>query len=281
MQKRNIVWLASYPKSGNTWFRAFLSALKTGDAGVDINNLKDSAFFAKRDTFEEFTDLDSRYLYHGEVKQLLPDVYRAFSNESETIQYLKIHQAYTFNNDNEPLIPSSATRAALYFIRNPLDIAGSLANHMAKSMDEAIEMMNDSSSLLANQPGNHNTHRQLRQELLSWSAHAESWTSQDKFPLLVIRYEDMLSDTLAAFTKAVAFLGIDASGEQIKHAIEASSFSRLQQMEKDRGFREKNWQSQQFFRSGTMGNWKKELTPGQIERVINANHDMMKRYGYL
>lgn len=280
MQKRNIIWLASYPKSGNTWFRFFLSALLNDTDEIDLNGLKTNGIFSSREIFDACTDLDSRYLYDDEVKQLLPGVYKQLSNEVSKTQYIKVHDANTLNNSDQPIIPAEATRAAIYIIRNPLDVVASFANHMGSTIDHALKKMNDPNGSLATQRNNLNIHAQLRQVMLSWSGHVESWTYQPVFPVLVIRYEDMLTDSLSTFTKAVDFIGIESTPAKIKTAIEAADFSKLRQKEDQTGFKERTPNAKRFFRSGSSGNWINELTREQAQSVLDHHSEVMKMYGY-
>jgi hypothetical protein len=277
---KKIVWLASYPKSGNTWFRAFLTAL-LGDGDLNINEMKTDGIFSSRAIFDNCTDMDSTDLYDSEVKNLLPDVFR---HQAELYKkdklFVKIHDAYALNNNGEPIVPAEPTLCALYFIRNPLDVVGSFANHNGSTLDEAIALMNSKKGSLAKQSQNRNVNNQFKQLMFSWSGHVESWTRDLPFPVLVIRYEDMLADTLNTFTKAVKFMNINVTAQQIEHAIEGSKFEKLQQMESKDGFAEKNKRSEKFFRKGQAGNWINELTHVQVKSIIDNHAMVMERYNY-
>ncbi|MEI6679875.1 MAG: sulfotransferase domain-containing protein [Mariniphaga sp.] len=276
---KKIVWLASYPKSGNTWFRAFLSAL-LGDGDVDINDMKTDGIFSSRQIFDLCTDLDSTYLPDEEVKLLQPEVfnYLATITDKERL-FIKVHDAYTLNQSDKPIIPVESTICALYFIRNPLDVACSFANHLSGTTDEAIAVMNNPNGMLARQKENLNVNNQFRQLLLSWSEHAESWTLQTNFPVLLIRYEDMLADTRTVFTQAARFIGISADAGQIEQAISASKFSRLKQIENDKGFKESRY-GRTFFRQGESGNWKNELHSQQVDIIISNHTKLMQLHNY-
>jgi hypothetical protein len=282
--QKKIVWLASYPKSGNTWFRAFLTAL-LGDGSLDINMMKTDGIFSSRSIFNDATDIDSTYLYDDEVKQLLPEVFtEVISHYDKPRLFVKVHDAYSKNSSGAPIIPAGPTLCALYFIRNPLDVAGSFANHNASSIDESIALMNKPLGILAKQKrqrGEMNVNNQFSQLMLSWSGHAESWTSAEvPFPVMVIRYEDMLQDTLNTFSKAVAFVGLEKTKEEIERAVYESRFEKLKEQEQEKGFMEKNRKSESFFRSGQSGGWKKELTPEQIRSIVTAHRTVMETYGY-
>jgi len=277
---KKIIWLASYPKSGNTWFRAFLTAL-LGDGDLKINEMKTDGIFSSRAIFDNCTDMDSTELYDKEVKNLLPEV---FKHQAELYNkdklFVKIHDAYTLNSNGVPIVPEEPTLCALYFIRNPLDVVGSFANHNGSTLDEAITLMNNVRGTLAKQPKNKNVNTQFAQLMLSWSGHASSWTAGLPFPVLVIRYEDMLADPFNTFSRAVQFMKIDASASQIEKAIAETKFEKLQKQESETGFAEKNKRSERFFRKGVAGNWVNELSPEQIKSIIDNHADVMKQYNY-
>ncbi len=277
---KKIVWLASYPKSGNTWFRAFLTALM-GDGELNINQMKTDGIFSSRDIFNSLTDLDSTYLYDEEIKVIQPEIFKeaARSYEKERL-FIKIHDAYMLNKEAQPIVPTEPTQCALYFIRNPLDIVGSFANHNAATIGETIRLMNNPEGRLAKQLRNRNTNPQFRQVMLDWSGHVKSWTAKLPFPVMVIRYEDMLQDTSATFKKAVFFMGLKVPDSAILRAIDESSFVKLQEKEKKSGFNEKNKKSLTFFRSGNMGNWKNELTIEQIHSITSHHGAVMKTFNY-
>ncbi|MGZ3874703.1 MAG: sulfotransferase domain-containing protein [Mucilaginibacter sp.] len=278
---KKIVWLASYPKSGNTWFRAFLTAL-LGDGDLNINEMKTDGIFSARGIFDSCTDLDSTYLRDEEVKLLQPEVYCHLAKEYEKERlFVKVHDAYTYNELNQPIIPTPPTLCAIYLIRNPLDVVASLANHNGSTIDAAIKLMNNPKGTLARQKGNLNVNNQFSQLMLDWSGHAESWTAQTGFPVLAVRYEDMLADPLATFSRAVAFMGVDTTADKILKAIEETRFDKLKAQEAAGGFKEKNPRSESFFRSGSKGNWEKELTAAQAESILTHHADVMRKYNYI
>jgi hypothetical protein len=279
--QKKIVWLASYPKSGNTWFRAFLTAL-LNDGYLDINQIKTDGIFSSRQIFDEFTDIDSTYLYNHEVKKLQANIcsYRANFYEKECL-FIKIHDAYGYQELNLPIIPTESTLCAIYFIRNPLDIACSLASHINGTVDEAIALMNNHKKINTSSD-NINTQDQLKQRLLSWSEHVESWAiTKLPFPVLILRYEDMLTNSIACFIKALNFLGIKATHNQIETATRATRFEELKKKEIQKGFKERTSLKNLFFRKGNAGNWHTELTTLQIELIKKNHSNVMQLFNYL
>lgn len=275
-----VIWLASYPKSGNTWFRAFLTAL-FGDGEIEINHLKTDAIFSSREIFEQMCDVDSADLYDEEIRLMQPVAITALAKEQNRSLVMKVHDAYSFNSEGKPIIPGEVTHCALYLIRNPLDVAGSFANHNAGTIDDSIALMNHPNGTLAPLKPRKILNNQIAQLMYSWSGHVNSWTTLPDFPVHVVRYEDMNADPFNTFKKAISDIGWSYTDEQIAKAVEASSFEALSKQEKEKGFGEKNAKSKVFFRSGKTGNWKNELTEEQIKLIIDTHREVMERYNYL
>jgi hypothetical protein len=274
-----IVWLASYPKSGNTWMRAFLTnLLNEQDEQVDINHLKTDGIFSSREIFDSVTGIEASNLTGDEIDSLRPVIYNHLSETAEKTMYLKAHDAYTRLADGRPLFGTENARA-IYILRNPLDVAVSYANHMSKDLDTAIRLMGDKSHAMC---GNrHSLNIQLRQRLLTWSGHVESWTEQRDIPMHLIRYEDMKLDPMSAFTGVVRFLEIACSEGQIARAVELSGFSKLKALEQENGFHEKPLKVKSFFRKGEVGDWRNHLSEAQRDRLIADHGQVMRAFGYL
>lgn len=279
MDKKNIIWLASYPKSGNTWFRVFLSNLLTDSfEPVSINQLEKTPIASARNIFDEITGLSSGELSFEETDSLRPEVYKEYANSEDGMRFLKIHDAYTFLLNGKAIIPDSVTISAIYFIRNPLDVVVSFAHHSNSTNANMVKAMNNPKYAFCSKTDR--IHNQLRQKLLTWSQHVESWTGDLPFPVFVMRYEDMLNNTFETFEKAVKFLKLDKTSEQINRALEFSKFDVLKSQEKKDGFKEKAPDAGKFFRKGKAGSWKSELS-NNLADEIRANHlEIMKKYNY-
>jgi aryl sulfotransferase len=276
---KRIIWLASYPKSGNTWFRAFLANLLHPMAvPADINELEGGPIASSRQLFDEATGLSSSDLTMDEIEILRPYVYRYIAEKTDDIVFHKIHDAYTRTQEGIPLVPADASKGVLYFVRNPLDVAVSFAHHANSGFPEIARAMADDHYSFCSKTSR--LHMQLRQRLLSWSNHINSWVSQSEIPVLVIRYEDMMLNSEETFTKAVAFCGLQYTRDQVCEAISKSSFNELRKQENEKGFRERSPESQVFFRKGRIGSWKEELTQEIADIIVHDHRDMMKRLGY-
>jgi hypothetical protein len=273
-----IWWLASYPKSGNTWLRVFLASLVSGRA-ADINALPFLGSMAgERVRFDDALGIAGADLSIEQQTNLLPRAYEVWAAEAERPLYCKAHDAYHLTPAGEPVFPTAATRGAIYVARDPRAVAVSLAHFTARPVDRVIEWMDD-----PNHSFSHSTVRLytlMRQRMLRWSEHVDSWLGAP-FPVHLLRYEDMQADPHAAFAAAAAFLGLPHGSAQIATAIEAASFSRLQALESEAGFfTEKPRWAATFFREGRTDGWRRELTPEQAARIVAAHGPVMRRLGY-
>jgi len=275
-----IIWLASYPKSGNTWFRVFLTTLRGNpDAAVNINDLDSTPIASSRGIFDELTGIESSDLTPDEIDQLRPELYRQIAAEVEETQFMKVHDAFTEVAPGLPLFPASATRRALYFIRNPLDVAVSFAYHSGHGFDKMIARMANHKNAFGTKP--RQLHCQLRQKLLSWSEHVLSWVEGTGFDVRVVRFEDMKRKPLETFEDAVRFCELPHSRTQVERAIEFTAFDKLRKQEEKDGFSERSPEAEFFFRKGEIGSWRQELNREQVARIIHDHGPVMRRFGYL
>ena len=278
--KGNIYWLASYPKSGNTWTRAFIANLLNENIGaVDINMLDTGAIASGRGWVENALDFDINELSHDEIDKLRPSAYCWLSQQITVPEYHKIHDAYTLLPNGQALIPKEATKGALYIMRNPLDVAVSFAHHLGCSIDQSITNMSKSNFSFAGKSDR--SCNQLRQQLLSWSGHVTSWVDDNSLNRLVVRYEDMQVNPLNSFGKIARFLKLPSNDNQVLEALSHCRIDKLQAQEAKSAFKEKSAKAATFFRKGIVGDWQNTLTKSQINTLINDHREVMQRFGYL
>lgn len=276
--KKNIVWLASYPKSGNTWFRSFLSALLTKQE-LNLNKMYIRDVFSGKKLVEDILDTDSDSLTPQQIELYQRLTFQYLSDTSSNHLYVKIHDAFTFSAfDGLPLIPEEPTRLAIYLLRNPLDVTLSLANHLGRDYDSVIQnYINNPSGFFGN---SFTTNNQFSQPLLTWSQHVESWKTYPTFKVHFIRYEDLKTNPFEVFKEAVQLIGLNHTDDEIRAAIEATSFEKLKKIEQEKGFREKLLPASTFFFKGETGRWKQELNTKQIQQIKKINEPMMREFGY-
>lgn len=286
------IWLASYPKSGNTWLRLLLANyFAKEDKPVDINDLPiESGIASSRHAFDHLLLVDSGLLMPDEIDCLRPRVYEELAQGAEPdeeeepacpVRFVKVHDAYTLTPKGEPLLAGRrGADGAVVIVRDPRDIAPSLANHNWSTIDEAIGFMCDVASGFCVKAGKQS--RQFRQKLPGWSGHVASWLDQSDIPIHLVRYEDMMADTATVLEGVLAFADIPPTTERIRRAAEYAHFGQLRQQELERGFREapRPQPGGNFFRRGEAGAWRDELTPAQVARIEAGQARMMRRLGY-
>lgn len=271
-----IIWLASYPRSGNTWLRAFLhNLLRDPKQPYDINRLTDFTLIdADARWYAQFDPRPASQYTKEEVAALRPRVHEAMTRSFPDSIFVKTHNAL-LEDRGTALITMEHTAGAIYVVRNPLDVAISYAKHFGVSQDEAIEAMN--------RPGNETLGGQehfVYEVFGSWSQHVHSWTARPAPNLHIMRYEDMLAEPEKSFGRTAAFLGLSVTPERLRRAIANSRFDVLRRQEQKAGFKERSLKADRFFRAGSAGQWRKVLTPAQVEALVEAHREQMTRFGY-
>lgn len=272
-------WLASYPKSGNTWLRLFLESLLAQDRQLDINVLRSVGNnAANRYAFDRVLDIASSDLTDDEITRARPRQYEIEAREAQAPLLRKAHDAWRLTSAGEPLFPPGLTLGAVYIVRDPRDVAVSLAHHMNQTIDQSIQRMCDPEAVM--ERGLRRVPDQLPQLLMSWSQHARSWL-EAPVPLLLLKYENLLADPVTHFGSVAQFLQTGAAPGKIAASVEAARFERLRAIEEREGFAERPPGMERFFRRGIAGDWRNSLNSRQIRRIEIAHGDMMRRLGYL
>lgn len=271
-----IIWLASYPKSGNTWLRAVLANYEANQAvPVQINELPRFSFTDSR--ARPYVALSGRpesALTPNEIHALRARVHADFARTAARPVLVKTHNIIA-SLDDVPLITPDLTRGAIYVIRNPLDVAVSFADHFGLSLDAAIVSIGNERNAAPPTPG------KIFDFLSSWSTHVRSWVDMTAFPKCVLRYEDMAADAVRTFGQAIEFLGWPLEPARLERAIGFSSFSEMRRQEAAGGFIERSGKAERFFRQGRVGAWRETLSAAQAKSIIERHRDVMARHGYL
>ena len=273
-----IVWLSSYPKSGNTWLRTLLTNyILDGKKPAGPNQLIPVWAYGA-DAFERALGVFRQHLTPTQINNYRPIFYDLVSNENSQFVFSKIHDAYELNSKGIPIFPPSATKGAIYIVRNPLDVVLSYAHHLNMPIDQTIEHMADENAFSM---GTEYNFGQLPQRMLSWSSHARSWIGVKEYPVKVVRYEDLTANPKKVFSEIVKFSGLKHEKRRVEKAVEFSRFEIMKKKEKKEGFQEKQPTAKSFFRKGKTGEWRTKLTKVQINSIIAKHSEMMKEFGYL
>ena len=272
-----LIWLASYPKSGNTWMRTFLHNLLTNaQEPVQINKL--TQFSVGESSIRPYEYLFKKPVEDmtpEEIAKLRPLVHRELTKVSPDSVFVKTHN-YMGTWYDQPLHNMDVTAGAIYILRNPLDVVLSVQNHFALSLDEAIERLSQVG--VGTQTGDGH----VPEVHSSWSHHVASWTAHPNPQMLVLRYEDLLEAPQVHFGRTAQFLGLTPPRERLDRAIRFSSFKVLKEQEEAGGFSERpNGSTAAFFREGRSEQWREKLSPDQVRRIISDHRTQMERFNYI
>ncbi len=270
-------WLASYPKSGNTWLRAVYAAATTG-AEVDLDHLAGGGVPANRELLDTALGLATSDLTVAELEVIRPRADEVLAGlPARSVR--KVHDAFTVGAAGETIVSVAASRGAIYVLRDPRDVAVSLAVHLDRPIEFAVGRMADPEAVLGRQSGGIGAH--VEQRVGTWSGHVLSWLEQDRLPVHLLRYEDAIADPVGTFGPALRFAGLDLTEAEIAAAVERAAFGNLARQEAVHGFREGSRPSTPFFRRGQAGAWRDELPPELAAEIVRIHGPVMANYGYL
>ena len=272
-----IIWLASYPKSGNTWMRSFLhNMLTNAREPIPIDSL--SLFCLGEGNARPYMDYANKpmeELTEEDIVKFRPQVHRDLTKASPDSVFVKTHN-YLGTFHDQPIHNMDVTAGAIYILRNPLDVVLSVRHHYSTNINEAIERM----GRLGNGTKMGDGH--IPEIHSSWSHHVASWTAEPSPQKLILRYEDLLDDPQKYFKMTCSFLGLNPPQERLERAIRFSSFKVLKEQEEKEGFSERPPNATaNFFREGRADQWREELTPDQVRQIISDHRVQMQRFNYI
>ena len=294
-----IIWIASYPKSGNTWLRVFISSIiYSNDGVVNLENLKHIDQYPFISHFDGLID-DPRNINvknQNDIKKIFSNLILSQDkiNLDNKIKFLKTHfvcskiLGYNFTNyDN--------TLGVIHIVRDPRNVVTSIKNHWGhKNIDESCDFILNERQWLTYNLKNEDIKKNLLPDnsfptlISSWKSHYNYWNKIEKNYLL-IKYENLIQKPEEEFNKIVIYLenilNIKIDKKKIKNAIETSSFENLQSLEDqnkfDEGKKSKHGSKIRFFNLGKKNNWEKILQDN-IKAKIEKNFIFeMKKLGYL
>ena len=278
-----IIWLASYPKSGNTWVRSFLSAYYYSlEGNFDFKLLKKIRQFPSSEFFnEKLTSVDeaSENWIIAQKKIV----------ENKKICFLKTHNVFGAYKGKSFTTPEF-TAGAIYIVRDPRNVLTSLMNHYSLNENDALKMINSIYRNLKDQNDNDNYSNYTF--ISSWANNYNSWKNLTNINTLLIKYEDLENDRNNTFLKIIKFANKIINNEKIidnkkfKMAIETTNFDVLKKREEIEGFEEsvysvKDGKNKIFFNLGKKNNYKKLLKVKTSKTIENLFEKEMKELGYL
>ena len=281
-----IIWLASYPKSGNTWLRSIISSLLySEDGNFNFNHIYKIRQFPIRQYFEPFT---KEYQNIHELKKYWIPAQDLISLKNK-VEFLKTHHInckiddYKFTNGDNTL-------GTIYVVRDPRNLVKSFTNHYSMDANKATNFLTTQQPAFAS---GHIDTRDKNNNIFTligcWKDHYLSWTHNNN-KLLLIKYEDMLNDINKEILRIVDFIKefvkIDLNDEKLKNIIKSTSFQNLKNLEKKHEFTEastdkKDNKKKNFFYLGKENKWEKYLDEENRIKIENELKDSMKELNYL
>ena len=281
-----IIWIASYPKSGNTWLRSLLSSyLHTNDGTFNFDLLKKIQQFPSKPYFrfflKDFQDIKkvSNYWIAAQDRiNLLND----------GITFMKTHSALcTFENNS--FTNKINTKAVIYVVRDPRNLITSISHHYSLDTVEAYNFIVNKQKIISkNEWGSEDFG--IATVLGSWSQHYKSWKNLKFAPILIVKYEDLIADTKNSFITIINFLkefmNIKIDQKKILNTIDNCSFDKLVELEKKQDFKEavplnKDNKKVKFFYLGKKNDWKNLLDPQIVNKTEKKFKDEMKELKYI
>ena len=277
-----IIWIASYPKSGNTWLRSIItSLLYTTDGIFDFKYIKKIKQFPTRNQFQDFTKNFNDINEISKFWLLAQDKI----NLTEEIKFFKTHNLNCAVNKNS-FTNKSHTLGTIYVVRDPRNLINSIKNHYNKGNDEEAKNFLISKKILSRVPKDNEA--DIATLLGSWSDHYNFWTKKNS-NLLLIKYEDLILDTKKELERIIIylkkFMTVEINPEKIKNILNTTSFDHLKDLENKGLFNENVYDSKKnkirFFNKGPSNDWTKVLDKKIQDDLEKIFYKEMKELGYI
>ena len=279
-----IIWISSYPKSGNTWVRALLSSyFYSKDGNFHFDLLEQIKEFPKHSDYLNEISVNSNL---AEIaKEWIPAQRKLNLKHNNSTFFLKTHSAIC-NVDGSDFTDKENTLGAIYVVRDPRNVILSLSNHFDYSIEKSLEMICNKKQIITN-PTKEN--RYLGFTVVSdWQNHYRTWKIFKLVEVKIVKYEDLILSPKNTFISILNFINkfmqVDIDEDRIKNVLMSTEFSKLQQSENKYGFKESSNMSgfnKKFFNLGPKNDWKNLLKKEIQEKIENHFKEEMKELGYL
>lgn len=283
-------FVASYPKSGNTWVRLVAAAYALSDEEL-MESLKHPTASADLPAALRYTDVE-RHQYQTVCPFPIDDVSFPVEARLRPAALLVLRRERNLTTAQRPTLIKSHhicgevnnielwntewTDQVVYPVRDPREICCSFAAHRDMNYEETADLMADPQARMGEE------RMRVHSLLTTWSTHVRSWANAGEIPVHKVKYEDLQANPVEEFYDILSFLEApDLTEERVEKAVERTRFDRMQALEAEHGFHESTADQAQFFRSGKTDSWKEEL-PTHVARKIEKDHgEVMEQLGYL
>ena len=282
-----IYWIASYPKSGNTWLRILLSCYYyTKDGVYDENSLNNIQQFPQKKYFKQFNY--NQNIVGDTTKYWLKAQEKI--NEDKKLRFFKTHNVFGLVN-NSHFTNKENSIGCIYIVRDPRNVFTSIKNFYEMDNDQALKWMINQNQYIFDIHNFDKAGYSDFQFISSWDNNYKSWKLQKKIPTKIIRYEDLLNQTFTVFKEVIEFINKSINSTEqinkskIKNAVNSTLFSKLQSKEKNEGFSEailskKGDKKIPFFFMGPDNDWKKILDKNLKNKIIEAFEKNLNELSY-
>lgn len=280
-----IFWIASYPKSGNTWLRTLISSYYYSKDGIFNHDLiKNIGQFPEKDYFKDFP-LDTKNVV-GTTKYWIKAQEKI--NFDKKLRFFKTHNVYG-KIDNKPFTNKENSLGCIYIIRDPRNVITSLSNHYELNYEDSLAWMTNHKKYIYDNRGDDDYGN--FQFISSWSNHYKSWKIQKDIPIKIVRYEDLLLKTYEVTKEVIQFINLNSDQKnkidikKLKNSVNSTLFVKLKKLEKNNGFSEAIFSKKKnkmipFFNLGPDNNWKNILNKSFADKLCNIFAEDLLELGY-
>tara|TARA_X000000950_G_C13772450_1_gene601572 strand:+ start:191 stop:1039 length:849 start_codon:yes stop_codon:yes gene_type:complete len=280
-----IIWLASYPKSGNTWLRTLISSYYYSSDGFYKHELiKQIGQFPEKKYFESF-EYDPKSVI-GTSNFWIKAQEKI--NRDKKLRFFKTHNVFGKINNN-PFTSKENSIGCIYIVRDPRNVITSLSNHYELDYEKSLEWMTNHKKYIYDNRGE-NDYGNF-QFISSWSNNYKSWKIQKDVPIKIIRYEDLLEKTYEVTKDIIRFINetskiqVKIDIKKLKNSVNSTLFVKLKKLEKNNGFSEAIFSKKKnkmipFFNLGPDNNWKNILNKSFADKLCNIFAEDLLELGY-